>query len=99
MAVPSRHGSRLDALHVGVRREHNVSLPQRPADQNNFQFPQQRPGKRLGGNRKYTPVELISRVTRVIGNSSATWSTLRNLRGSFSVARGYSRSSGSTPTA
>src|SRR2546421_11254927 len=39
------------------------------------------------------------RVTRVTGNSSATLFTLRSLRGSFKLARGYSRCSGYTPTA
>jgi hypothetical protein len=49
------------------------------------------------GHRKYTPVELMFRVTSVTGNSSRTRFTLRSRSGSFSVARGYSRCSGCTP--
>jgi hypothetical protein len=44
-------------------------------------------------------VELISRVTKVMGNLSATPATPRKRNGSFSVARGYSRWSGTTPMA
>lgn len=51
------------------------------------------------GHRKYTPVELMSRVTSVTGNSSKTRFTLRSRSGNLSVARGYSRCSGCTPTA
>src|SRR6267154_1647353 len=46
------------------------------------------------GQRKYTPVELISRVTSVTGNSSGVLLILRSRRGSLRVARGYSRCSG-----
>ncbi len=51
------------------------------------------------GQRKKTPVELMSRVTRVTGDSSGTPPAPRRRNGRFSVARGYSRCSGSTPTA
>jgi hypothetical protein len=51
------------------------------------------------GQRKKTPVELMSRVTSVIGKSSGTLPTLRNLSGRRSDARGYSRCSRKTPTA
>jgi hypothetical protein len=51
------------------------------------------------GQRKNTPVELMSRVTSVTGKSSARDTTLRNRKGSLSEARGYSRCSWFTPTA
>ena len=51
------------------------------------------------GQRKWTPVELMLRVTSVIGNSSGCPSTLRRRIGRFRLARGYSRCSGCTPTA
>src|SRR5271168_1605553 len=41
----------------------------------------------------------MSRVTRVIGNSSRTPPMPRSRNGSFRVARGYSRWSGTTPMA
>jgi hypothetical protein len=41
----------------------------------------------------------MSRVTRVIGDSSGTPPTARRRRGRFKMARGYSRCSGCTPTA
>ena len=54
---------------------------------------------RLRGQRKKTPDELMSRVTRVIGKSSGRPPMLRSRNGRRRLARGYSRCSGNTPTA
>jgi len=51
------------------------------------------------GHRKKTPDELMSRVTSVIGKSSARPFTLRRRSGSRKLALGYSRCSGNIPTA
>src|SRR5260370_13032310 len=51
------------------------------------------------GHRKWTPVELMLRVTKDIGDSSGTPLAPRRRSGSLRAARGYSRCSGCTPTA
>jgi len=57
------------------------------------------PMARSLGQRKKTPEELISRVTKVMGYCSRTPATLRSCSGSRSEARGLSRCSLWTPTA
>jgi len=97
-AIPIWHSGGLCPAHMRHGGNHDVSEAQGLAYQHDVQL-DRGANRQLPGAEKIDPVELMLRLTRVIGNSSGIPPVLRRRSGRFSVARGYSRCSGSTPMA
>ena len=68
-AEPSRHVRRFRPTDLGTRRNDDIAISQGARNQNDIRFDRRTVPSALSGHRKYTPDELMSRVTSETGNS------------------------------